>query len=56
MRSGVDGDGGGMERLASVLSTAEAVSVAYAVGLRGYYLRGDRGEPEQRLGERHLRR
>lgn len=44
LRNGVDGDGGGMERLASVLSTAEAVSVAYAVGLRGYYLRGDRGD------------
>src|SRR5690606_20969890 len=45
LRSGIDAEGGGMERLSSVLSTAEAVSVAHAVGLRGYYLRGDAGEP-----------
>jgi len=45
LRSGIDAEGGGMERLSSVLSTAEAVSVAHAVGLRGYYLRGDAGDP-----------
>ena len=45
LRNGIDGEGGGMEKLSTVLSTAEAVSVAHAVGLRGYYLRGDAGEP-----------
>ncbi|UXI67013.1 ATP-binding protein [Tahibacter amnicola] len=45
LRAGLDADGGGMERLSTVLSTAEAVSVAHAVGLRGYYLRGDAGDP-----------
>lgn len=45
LRAGVDLDGNGMERLSSVLSTAEAVSVACAIGLRGHYLRGDRGTP-----------
>ena len=34
-----------MERLSTVMSTAEAVSVAHAVGLRGWYLRGGRAEP-----------
>ncbi|MGX7824643.1 ATP-binding protein [Actinokineospora sp. 24-640] len=34
---------GGAERLSTVLSTAEAVSVAHAVGLRGWYLRGEPG-------------
>jgi hypothetical protein len=28
-----------------VVSTAEAVSVAYSVALRGWYLRGDAGSP-----------
>ncbi|WP_395792001.1 AAA family ATPase [Aquimonas sp.] len=45
LRQGLDGEGGGMEKLSSVLSTAEAVSVAHAIGLRGYYLRGDSGQP-----------
>lgn len=31
------------DRLTTVMSTAEAVSVAHAVGLRGWYLRGERG-------------
>jgi MoxR-like ATPase len=31
------------ERLSTVMSTAEAVSVAHAVGLRGWYLRGEAG-------------
>ena len=44
LRQGLDVDGGGMERLSTVLSTAEAVSVAHSVGLRGYYLRGDAGQ------------
>ncbi|GAA3058353.1 ATP-binding protein [Actinokineospora globicatena] len=33
----------GTERLSSVMSTAEAVSVAHAVGLRGWFLRGEAG-------------
>ncbi|WP_152048760.1 ATP-binding protein [Aureimonas psammosilenae] len=36
----------GLERLSAVMSTAEAVSVAHAVGVRGHFLRGDAGTPE----------
>ncbi|MFC7617151.1 AAA family ATPase [Actinokineospora soli] len=36
----------GGERLSTVMSTAEAVSVAHAVGLRGWYLRGEPGSAE----------
>jgi MoxR-like ATPase len=36
----------GAERLSTVLSTAEAVSVAHAVGLRGWYLRREAGSAE----------
>lgn len=43
LRMGESVEGYGMERLSSALSTAEAVSVAHAVGVRGYYLRGDAG-------------
>lgn len=46
LREGVTVEGAGMERLSSVMSTAEAVSVAHAVGVRGYFLRGDSGIPE----------
>lgn len=46
LREGVAADGTGMERLSSVMSTAEAVSVAHAVGVRGHFLRGDSGCPE----------
>ena len=35
--------GDAMERLTAVMSTAEAVSVAHAVGLRGWFLRGEPG-------------
>jgi hypothetical protein len=45
LRQGLDGEGGGMEKLSSALSTAEAVSVAHSIGLRAWYLRGDGGEP-----------
>ena len=45
LRQGVDKEGGASERLSTVVSTAEAVSVAYAVALRGHYLRGRAGEP-----------
>ncbi|ANZ39565.1 hypothetical protein BBK82_29460 [Lentzea guizhouensis] len=33
----------GTDRLTTVMSTAEAVSVAHAVGLRGWFLRGEHG-------------
>jgi hypothetical protein len=33
----------GGDRLTTVMSTAEAVSVAHAVGLRGWFLRGEVG-------------
>jgi MoxR-like ATPase len=45
LRQGLDAEGGGMERLSTVLSTAEAVSVAHSIGLRGFYLRGDAADP-----------
>jgi MoxR-like ATPase len=45
LRSGETKDGQAMERLSSVMSTAEAVSTAHAVGVRGYYLRGGQGTP-----------
>lgn len=38
-------EGSAMEKLSAVMSTAEAVAVAHAVGVRGFYLRGDRGTP-----------
>jgi MoxR-like ATPase len=45
LRSGETGDGHAMERLSAVLSTAEAVSVAHAVGVRGHFLRGGEAIP-----------
>lgn len=39
LRSGFTGAGQAMERLNTVMSTAEAVSVAHAIGLRGWYTR-----------------
>lgn len=44
LRTGLDKDGNAAERLSTVVSTAEAVSVAHAVTLRGHYLRGDTGQ------------
>jgi MoxR-like ATPase len=44
LREGVDNEGGAAERLSTVVSTAEAVSVAYSIALRGHYLRGDSGQ------------
>jgi len=38
LRSGQTKDGQTMERMSTVLSTAEAVSVAYAAGVRAYFL------------------
>jgi MoxR-like ATPase len=46
LRNAVGEDGVGTERLTSAMSTAEAVSIAHAVGVRGHFLRGDRGRPE----------
>lgn len=43
LRTGTSGRGEPMDRMTSVMSTAEAVSVAHAVGLRGWYLRGEAG-------------
>ena len=45
LRQGIDRDGGATDRLTTAVSTAEAVSVAYSVVLRGHYLRGDAGRP-----------
>jgi MoxR-like ATPase len=43
LRAGITERGDSMERLSAVMSTAEAVSVAHAVGLRGWFLRQDAG-------------
>ncbi|MEV6931059.1 AAA family ATPase [Dactylosporangium sp. NPDC051485] len=43
LRAGQTVRGDAMDRLTSVMSTAEAVSVAHAVGLRGWFLRGESG-------------
>ncbi|WP_344618867.1 AAA family ATPase [Dactylosporangium salmoneum] len=43
LRTGQTVRGDAMDRLTSVMSTAEAVSVAHAVGLRGWFLRGEPG-------------
>ena len=45
LRTGEVHDGNAIERLSSVMSTAEAVTVAHAVGVRGWFLRGDAGSP-----------
>ncbi|MFI1990660.1 AAA family ATPase [Actinoplanes sp. NPDC020271] len=46
LRDGETARGDSMDRLSSVMSTAEAVSVAHAVGLRGWFLRGEPGNAE----------
>ncbi|HEY2739250.1 MAG TPA: AAA family ATPase, partial [Thermoanaerobaculia bacterium] len=43
LRSGETDEGQAMDRLSTVLSTAEAVAVAHAVGVRGWFLRGGPG-------------
>ncbi|MFC9896336.1 AAA family ATPase [Nocardia sp. NPDC127579] len=43
LRSGATESGDSLDRMSAVMSTAEAVSVAHAVGLRGWYLRGEPG-------------
>jgi MoxR-like ATPase len=46
LRDAVGEDGVGTEKLTSAMSTAEAVSIAHAVGVRGHFLRGDRGRAD----------
>jgi MoxR-like ATPase len=46
LRTGKAANGQSMDRLSTVMSTAEAVSVAHAVGIRGWFLRGGEGTPE----------
>ena len=46
LRTGETARGDSMDRLSAVMSTAEAVSVAHAVGLRGWFLRGEPGNAE----------
>ncbi|MEH3147702.1 MAG: AAA family ATPase [Methylobacterium frigidaeris] len=46
LREAVDEEGTGLEKLSSVMSTAEAVSVAHAIGVKAHFLRGDAGRPE----------
>ncbi|HEU0102137.1 MAG TPA: AAA family ATPase [Mycobacteriales bacterium] len=43
LRNGVTEDGDALDRMSSVMSTAEAVQVAHAVGVRGWFLRGEAG-------------
>lgn len=43
LRAGVTEHGDPLDRMSSVMSTAEAVSVAHAVGLRGWFLRREAG-------------
>ena len=45
LRSGTPGAKGAMERLNTVMSTAEAVSVAHAAGIRGHFLRNGEARP-----------
>jgi hypothetical protein len=46
LRDAVGEDGVGTEKLSAAMSTAEAVSIAHAIGVRGHFLRGDSGRPE----------
>jgi len=45
LRAGQTADGQAMERLSTAMSTAEAVSVAYACGIRAHFLGSRRAEP-----------
>ncbi|MER5865028.1 AAA family ATPase [Kitasatospora sp. NPDC002040] len=44
LRSGTTGAGASTDRLSAVMSTAEAVSVAHAMGVRAWFLRGEAGD------------
>lgn len=46
LRTGETARGDTMDRLSAVMSTAEAVSVAHAIGLRGWFLRSEPGTAE----------
>ncbi|TNY37254.1 ATP-binding protein [Thermomonospora catenispora] len=46
LRTGTTGEGRTIDRPSTGMSTAEAVSVAHAVGLRGWFLRGEEGNAE----------
>jgi len=43
LRAGVTEHGDALDRMSAVMSTAEAVAVAHAVGLRGWFLRSEPG-------------
>ncbi|RKS69144.1 dynein-related subfamily AAA family protein [Actinomadura pelletieri DSM 43383] len=43
LRDGTTEDGRAMDRPSAVMSTAEAVSVAHQIGVRGWFLRGEAG-------------
>lgn len=43
LRDATTGEGRPMDRLSAVMSTAEAVSVAHQIGIRGWFLRGEPG-------------
>ncbi|SNS31144.1 ATP-binding protein [Actinomadura mexicana] len=43
LRDATTEEGRSMDRLSAVMSTAEAVSVAHQVGVRGWFLRGEEG-------------
>jgi MoxR-like ATPase len=45
LRAGETAEGQAIERLNAAMSTAEAVSVAYAVGIRGHYVSGGTSTP-----------
>lgn len=46
LRTGQTERGDTMDRLTAVMSTAEAIATAHAVGLRGWFLRGEAGTAE----------
>jgi hypothetical protein len=50
LRSGQTSTGHALEPLSTVMSTAEAVSVAHAVGLKAFYLRGGQATPGDIVG------
>ena len=45
LRTGESTDGTSMERLSTIMSTAECVAVAHTVGVRAYYQRGGEATP-----------
>jgi MoxR-like ATPase len=49
LRQGQAAEGQSMERLSTILSTAEAVSVAHSMGVRGWYLREEQPNAKDML-------